>query len=640
MNRALRHTPHHCDVQQQLCNAYLDHSIQYVEQTVRVFANQLSTDPGSAWQVLQPLLSTPSIKPRVTGETPQERVNAFHAHFTKLFAAPPPTPALPQVQLPSGLQFKTGPFSLNELIRAQSALCNRKSPGMDKIPNEILKLPEMQGLLLKCCNTLLTEGKLPDGFLTSLLVTLPKKGDLSLATNYRGIALMQTISKLYDRLLLHRLRKVMNTHLRPQQNGFRPGRSTQQHVMCLRTLIDAAEAHQDYPLVGVFVDFSKAFDSVSWAALRAILEKWGVPAELITAIFSVMEGHKIIIKTDDGLSEPISVQAGVLQGDTLAPFLFVVALDYVLRASISDKDGVPLVAHSTSSRVTRSSVGARTIPDLDFADDIVLLCPTLHQARVTLHRLEAAALTIGLKINSGKDKTEFFTIGTVRDDEALFSLTLSDGRPVPKVDQYKYLGCNVLRSHADLNTRIGLGWKALVSLRGIWRSQLSADLKDYLFQTLIQSVYSYGAVAWPLTATQRLRLCGATTRMLRYVRGVGYTEHVTLANLYRSIPQATTMLAQRRLRLVGHTLRSEEKHPLKLTLGWRPTWCKRKVGGPKLSLNDAILTDAGFDRSSGWPQVKEIAQNREAWSRTVHQATKTHQEARGVPTTMLNKNYR
>ena len=123
--------------------------------------------------------------------------------------------------------------------------------------------------------------------------------------------------------------------------------------------------------------------------------------------------------------------------------------------------------------------------------------------------------------------------------------------------------------------------------------------------------------------------------MLRYVRGVGYTEHVTLANLYRSIPQATTMLAQRRLRLVGHTLRSEEKHPLKLTLGWRPTWCKRKVGGPKLSLNDAILTDAGFDRSSGWPKVKKVVQNREAWSRTVHHATKTHQEARGVPMAIL-----
>ena len=91
-----------------------------------------------------------------------------------------------------------------------------------------------------------------------------------------------------------------------------------------------------------------------------------------------MEGQSFFIKTDDGLSDTISVQAEVLQGDTRAPLLFVAALVYVLRASISDKDGVPLVAHSTSSRVTRSSVGARTIPDLDFAHDIVLLCPTLY----------------------------------------------------------------------------------------------------------------------------------------------------------------------------------------------------------------------------------------------------------------------
>ena len=123
----------------------------------------------------------------------------------------------------------------------------------------------------------------------------------------------------------------------------------------------------------------------------------------------------------------------------------------------------------------------------------------------------------------------------------------------------------------------------------------------------MQSVYAYGAVAWPLTAGQRARLCGATTRMLKYVRGAGYSAHLSLADIYRSIPQATTMLAQRRLRIVGHTLRSSESHPLKLTLGWTPKWCTRKVGGPKTSLNDTILTDAGYDRSCGWTQLKDGA---------------------------------
>ena len=122
-------------------------------------------------------------------------------------------------------------------MRAITALGNGKSPGIDSIPNEVLKLPEMRGVLLNCLNTLLADGNLPSSLITSLLVTIPKKGDLSLATNYRGIALMPTISKLFDRLLLHRLREALN------QNGFRPDRSTEQHIMCLRILLDAAETY-------------------------------------------------------------------------------------------------------------------------------------------------------------------------------------------------------------------------------------------------------------------------------------------------------------------------------------------------------------------------------------------------------------
>ena len=465
---------------------------------------------------------------------------------------------------------------------------------------------------------------------TSLLIPVPKKGDLSIATNYRGIALMTTVSKLYDRLLLHRLRETINPRLRSQQNGFRPERSTQQHIMALRILIDAAEMYQDYPLVGVFIDFSKAFDSVSWAALKSILEKWHVPLELITAIFSMMEGHQLVVKTEDGISDPIHVQAGVLQGDTLAPFLFIIALDYVLRASIFEQDGVPLSACSTGTRITRRRDGARVITDLDFADDIILFCPTLHQARATLHRVEAVALTIGLRINSGREKTEYFTIGRIRDEENLFSLSLADGRTVPKVDHYKYLGTNILKPLVDLSTRIGLAWKSLITLKGVWRSKLSANLKDYLFIALAQSIYAYGAVAWPLKKAQQMRLCGATTRMLRYIRGLGYSEHISLSDLYRGIPQATTMVTQRRLRLIGHVIRSEEDHPLKLLLGWKPNWCTRKIGGPKMSLNDAILTDGGYDRLSGWHKLKNDAKDREHWSRIIENAVTTQQQARGL----------
>ena len=117
--------------------------------------------------------------------------------------------------------------------------------------------------------------------------------------------------------------------------------------------------------------------------------------------------------------------------------------------------------------------------------------------------------------------------------------------------------------------------------------------------------------------------------MIKYIRGTGIARR-NLADFYRSIPQATTMLAQRRLRLVGHTLRSKETHPLKLTLGWTPKWCKRKVVGPKTTLNDTILKDAGYDRSTGWSQLKEDAKNREVWGRVILRATRLQQSQRGI----------
>ena len=136
MNQALRHAPGH---QSLLRDAYSMHSLQYVEQTVRAFSDQLSNDPGSAWSILHPLLSPPAIRPRVAGNTPHERIAAFHAHFSNLFAPPPPAPPLPAAQLPRGINFRTGSFSEKECVQeAVTALGNGKSSGLDSIPNEVL----------------------------------------------------------------------------------------------------------------------------------------------------------------------------------------------------------------------------------------------------------------------------------------------------------------------------------------------------------------------------------------------------------------------------------------------------------------------------------------------------------------------
>ena len=97
----------------------------------------------------------------------------------------------------------------------------------------------------------------------------------------------------------------------------------------------------------------------------------------------------------------LDIVAGVLQGDTLAPYLFIICLDYVLWTSVDliKENGFTLAKERSKRYPTQ------TITDMDYADDISLLANTPIQAKSLLHSLEQAAASIDLHVNT--DKTEY-----------------------------------------------------------------------------------------------------------------------------------------------------------------------------------------------------------------------------------------
>ena len=109
---------------------------------------------------------------------------------------------------------------------------------------------------------------------------------------------------------------------------------------------------------------------------------------------------KVKVRSPDGDTEYFDIVAGVLQGDTLAPYLFIICLDYVLRTSIDKIKRKWLWAKRRSKRYP-----AKTITDADYADDLALLANTPNQAETLLHSLERAAAGIGLHVNA--NKTEY-----------------------------------------------------------------------------------------------------------------------------------------------------------------------------------------------------------------------------------------
>ena len=209
---------------------------------------------------------------------------------------------------------------MEEYAAVKKAIVEGKAPGPDGIPPEVWKRCDLDDILLRYANRLL-EGEKPNQWSESNLVTLPKDGDLGITSNYRGIALSSVAAKITNRLILNRIRPPIVKLLRPNQNGYRPGRSTVAHILALWRLIEGVKS-KNLKAVVVFVDFKKAFDSLHRGRMMKILQAYDIPDKLVNAINEVYQNTRARVVTPDGGTGLFDILAGVRQGDTLAPFLF------------------------------------------------------------------------------------------------------------------------------------------------------------------------------------------------------------------------------------------------------------------------------------------------------------------------------
>ena len=139
-----------------------------------------------------------------------------------------------------------------------------------------------------------------------------------MATNYRVILLMSTAAKIHNRMILNRLVPFFDPLLRKNQNGFRKGQSTLSQILSLWRIIEESKA-RNKDLTFVFVDFSKAFDSVDREKMFKVLELYGIPPKIITAIKLLYTDTSSTIVTSDGETPPIPILAGIPNGTPLHP---------------------------------------------------------------------------------------------------------------------------------------------------------------------------------------------------------------------------------------------------------------------------------------------------------------------------------
>ncbi len=187
------------------------------------------------------------------------------------------------------------------------------------------------------CNEALMRNDKPELWSFMNIIPVPKSGDLSVTDNYRGISLTCIIAKMYNRMILNRTRRVLDVKLRKNQNGFRPKRTTVAQILALRRIIEGVKEN-NLPAVLTFINFKKAFDSIHRGKMMKILEAYSIPPSLVQTIQSMYTNTRAKLITPDGETELFDIKAGVMQGDTLAPFLFFIVLEFVLRTALVSRE--------------------------------------------------------------------------------------------------------------------------------------------------------------------------------------------------------------------------------------------------------------------------------------------------------------
>lgn len=441
-----------------------------------------SADPKTFWCTVRGLR-------RKTRQPCPIDITALETFYANIF---PPRELTSEKFLDAAHPYLDAEISIYEVKKILKNLKNDKSPGPDGIANPFYRyLPEnFVKRLTVLFNKVFDQGCIPQSWCNSDVILLYKKGDLNDPLNYRGIALTNTISKIFTTLISSRLKMwAEQCDILPEaQSGFREGRACEDNIFILQAKISVELSKTKGKLYAAFIDFRRAFDSVVHSILWKTLREAGVSSKVVRVLQDLYQKANMRIKLGNNMrSETIDITQGVLQGDALSPLLFSLFLYDIIRFFKSR-------GHTNIER---------EVDILLFADDLVLTARDIVDLQAKLDTLNEYIHLKKLEVNVNKTVVMKFTrSGRPKKERRIKFNNIF----LEVVRKYTYLGVVFSSSgsfRAALDNSISKGKIALGAIWSVLRINNIFDwvVAERLFIATVTSTLLYCSGIWGLNHT-------------------------------------------------------------------------------------------------------------------------------------------
>ena len=468
-------------------------------------------------------------------------------------------------------------ISVRELRIAVARMKLGKAPGPGGEPTELIRIllevelemeygSEIVDRIVIEINGILLSGGVPQFLKDATLINLFKnKGDPKDCNNYRAIALLSHVAKLVSIILVLRLEKhVEDIGILPEEQcGFRRNRGTTDMLFVTRFLAELTRRGKK-EFYSVYVDLTKAYDSVNREALWAILKRIGVPPKVVAVIRDLHDNMKARVCVDGKLGEWFEVTQGLRQGCVLATLLFNIFFAFVIKHAenaldeqTTDGYGVRLTHTSTESGSLFETPKDRKKSSMAQFIKVWIALYADDAAMMTDHSKEE----LQMMMTAFNNATEIFGLTvSIKKTEVIAPAgtnILIAGICLKNVDKFKYLGAQQTldgKSDTEILSRIRNCKFRFSDKRQMFRNRSSSFVEKKLwYDTYILSALLYGCETWTTDANLFRKLESCNLKHLRQMYGKYWDYNISYASRLKKTGMVTieSLVRQRRLNWLG-----------------------------------------------------------------------------------------